>query len=81
MMIALTFGSARGSEGISVPAADWRAAKSLLRSNMESRVLMIVLNWSYFRTHESVPSSYDYSFAGGHQQSIGLSGGLLIGIP
>jgi hypothetical protein len=25
--------------------------------------------------------AYDYSFAGGHQQSIGMSGGLLIGIP
>jgi hypothetical protein len=25
--------------------------------------------------------AYDYSFAGGHQQSIGTSGGLLIGIP
>ena len=25
--------------------------------------------------------TYDYSFAGGHQQSIGMSGGLLIGIP
>ena len=25
--------------------------------------------------------AYDYSFAGGHQQSIGISGGLLIGIP
>jgi hypothetical protein len=24
--------------------------------------------------------AYDYSFAGGHQQSIGMSGGLLIGI-
>jgi len=24
---------------------------------------------------------YDYSFAGGHQQSIGVSVGLLIGIP
>src|SRR6202453_2170924 len=24
--------------------------------------------------------TYDYSFAGGHQQSIGISGGLLIGI-
>jgi hypothetical protein len=24
---------------------------------------------------------YDYSFTGGHQQSIGMSGGLLIGIP
>jgi hypothetical protein len=24
--------------------------------------------------------AYDYSFAGGHQQSIGLSAGLLIGI-
>ena len=24
--------------------------------------------------------AYDYSFAGGHQQSIGISGGLLIGI-
>lgn len=24
---------------------------------------------------------YDYSFAGGHQQSLGMSGGLLIGIP
>ena len=26
-------------------------------------------------------TAYDYSFAGGHQQSIGMSGGLLIGIP
>ncbi len=25
--------------------------------------------------------AYDYSFAGGHQQSIGMSGGLLIAIP
>jgi hypothetical protein len=25
--------------------------------------------------------AYDYSFAGGHQQSIGMSGGLLIDIP
>jgi hypothetical protein len=25
--------------------------------------------------------AYDYSFAGGHQQSVGMSGGLLIGIP
>jgi hypothetical protein len=25
--------------------------------------------------------AYDYSFASGHQQSIGMSGGLLIGIP
>lgn len=25
--------------------------------------------------------AYDYSFAGGHQQSIGMSGGLLVGIP
>jgi hypothetical protein len=25
--------------------------------------------------------AYDYSFAGGHPQSIGMSGGLLIGIP
>jgi hypothetical protein len=25
--------------------------------------------------------AYDYSFAGGHQQSIGMSGGLLIGFP
>jgi hypothetical protein len=25
--------------------------------------------------------AYDYSFGGGHQQSIGISGGLLIGIP
>ena len=25
--------------------------------------------------------AYDYSFAGGHQQSIGMSGGLLIGLP
>ncbi|MFZ0273259.1 MAG: hypothetical protein WB524_06650 [Acidobacteriaceae bacterium] len=25
--------------------------------------------------------AYDYSFAGAHQQSIGISGGLLIGIP
>jgi hypothetical protein len=25
--------------------------------------------------------AYDYSFAGGHQQSIGMSSGLLIGIP
>ena len=25
--------------------------------------------------------AYDYSLAGGHQQSIGMSGGLLIGIP
>jgi len=25
--------------------------------------------------------AYDYSFAGGHQQSIGMSGGILIGIP
>jgi hypothetical protein len=25
--------------------------------------------------------AYDYSFAGGHQHSIGMSGGLLIGIP
>ena len=25
--------------------------------------------------------AYDYSFAGGHQQSLGISGGLLIGIP
>ena len=25
--------------------------------------------------------AYDYGFAGGHQQSIGMSGGLLIGIP
>jgi hypothetical protein len=24
--------------------------------------------------------AYDYSFAGGHQQSIGMSAGLLIGI-
>ena len=25
--------------------------------------------------------AYDYSFARGHQQAIGVSGGLLIGIP
>ena len=25
--------------------------------------------------------AYDYSFAGGHEQSLGISGGLLIGIP
>ena len=25
--------------------------------------------------------AYDYSFAGGHQQSVGMNGGLLIGIP
>jgi hypothetical protein len=25
--------------------------------------------------------AYDYSFAGNHQQSIGVSGGLLIGMP
>ena len=25
--------------------------------------------------------AYDYSFAGGHQKSIGMSGGLLIGVP
>ncbi len=25
--------------------------------------------------------AYDYSFAGGHQQSVGMSGGLLIAIP
>jgi len=25
--------------------------------------------------------AYEYSFAGGHQQSLGMSGGLLIGIP
>jgi hypothetical protein len=25
--------------------------------------------------------AYDYSFAGGHQQSVGMSAGLLIGIP
>ena len=25
--------------------------------------------------------AYDYSFAEGHQHSIGMSGGLLIGIP
>jgi len=25
--------------------------------------------------------AYDYSFAGGHQQSMGMSGGLLVGIP
>jgi hypothetical protein len=25
--------------------------------------------------------AYDYSFAGGHPQSVGMSGGLLIGIP
>ncbi len=25
--------------------------------------------------------AYDYSFSGGHQQSIGMSGGLLLGIP
>jgi hypothetical protein len=25
--------------------------------------------------------AYDYSFAGGHQQSIGMSAGLLIGVP
>ncbi len=28
-----------------------------------------------------VEPAYDYSFAGGHQQSVGMSGGLLIGIP
>jgi hypothetical protein len=28
-----------------------------------------------------VEPSYDYSFAGGHQQSIGMSTGLLIGLP
>jgi hypothetical protein len=28
-----------------------------------------------------VEPAYDYSFARGHQQSIGISGGLLIGIP
>ena len=44
MMIAFTFGSARGSEGIKVRAADWRAAKSLFRSIMESRELMIILD-------------------------------------
>jgi hypothetical protein len=39
---------------MSVPAADWRAAKSLLRSSMDSRSLMlIVLIWSDFRIHES----------------------------
>ena len=28
-----------------------------------------------------IEPAYDYSFARGHQQSIGMSGGLLIGIP
>src|SRR4029077_6543694 len=42
-MIAFTFGKARGSEGIRVPSADCRAAKSLLRSNIESRLFMFVL--------------------------------------
>jgi hypothetical protein len=28
-----------------------------------------------------IEPAYDYSFAGGHKQSIGMSGGLLIGIP
>src|SRR5580658_526173 len=37
-MIAFTFGSARG---ISSRAADWLVAKSLLRSNMESRVVIV----------------------------------------
>jgi hypothetical protein len=32
-----------GSEGKSVPAADCRAAKSLLRSNIESRLFMLIL--------------------------------------
>src|SRR5262245_3762564 len=40
MMIAFTFGSDCGSEGISVPAADCRAAKSLLRFNMASRLFI-----------------------------------------
>src|SRR5277367_1769039 len=39
-MIAFTFGSARG---IGSRAADWLAAKSLLRSNMESRVVIFVV--------------------------------------
>src|ERR1700685_105440 len=43
MTIAFTFGSARGSEGISVPAADCSPAKSLLRFNIESRVFMLIL--------------------------------------
>jgi hypothetical protein len=28
-----------------------------------------------------VEPAYDYSFAGSHQQSVGMSGGLLIGVP
>src|SRR5580692_4758438 len=42
-MIAFTFGNARGSEGIRVPSKDCSAAKSLLRSNIESRLFMFVL--------------------------------------
>src|SRR5580704_2060449 len=44
MMTAFTLGNARGSEGKSVPAADCRAAKSLLRSNIESRLFMLIFS-------------------------------------
>jgi hypothetical protein len=37
VMTAYTLGNERGSQGIRVPAADCRAAKSLLRSNIELR--------------------------------------------
>jgi hypothetical protein len=42
-------GNERGSEGKSVPAADWRAAKSLLRSNIESRLFMLILPFVSYR--------------------------------
>src|ERR1700756_5526434 len=43
MMMALTFGNACGSEGMRFPAADCCAAKSLLRSSMESTWFMRIL--------------------------------------
>jgi len=43
MMTAFTWGNERGSEGKSVPAADWRAAKSLLRYDIEFRLFMLIL--------------------------------------
>jgi hypothetical protein len=52
MITAFTLGNERGSEGKSVPAADWRAAKSLLRSNIESRLFMLILPFvSYEGSH------------------------------
>src|SRR5579862_2896168 len=65
-MIAFTLGSALGSEGISVPPADCRAAKSLLRSSKESKLLMwllldLLLSW---QPQVSPPRCFDDSPAG-----------------